>query len=75
MNSKGRRNLRERKREIEAAAGELLALRNSTGPAKWAAHPEPTKAELHDDYEKLEKRREKNLPETPPPSLKSYRNE
>ncbi len=75
MNSKGRRLLRERKREIEAAAGELLALRNSSTPAEQTGHTEPAKAELHDDYEKLEKRRKENLSETPPPSLKSYRNE
>ncbi len=75
MNSRSRRILREQKREIEAAAGELLALRNSTGPAEWADNPEPARAELHDDHEKLERKRKKNLSETPPPSLRSYRNE
>lgn len=75
MNAKGRRMLRERKREIEASAGELLALRNSSAPEGRTDHPEPARAELHGDNEKLEERRKRDSSEASPSSLKSYRNE
>ena len=75
MNSRGRRLLRERRRKIEAMAGELLAVRNSSGSEDRNDRPEPARAELHADYEKLEKRHQITSSKIPPPSLKSYRNE
>lgn len=79
MNARNRRLLRERQQEIEAAADELLALRNARGVddlgRDQSGHPEPARAELHDDYEKLERRREQESSDIPPSHLKSYRNE
>lgn len=75
MNARSRTLLREQQREIEEAAGELLALRNSSSPTNRKNDSEPVKAELHDDHEKFAKSRARDSSETPPPSLKSYRNE